>query len=102
MPRCYVAPATAAGRSKTMKIGMLNISSNRAGDPPSAALRDWVDVGVAAERNGFWSCWTTEHHFASDRSYQPFGLSAEEFPPTDYDMASDPFTLLTFLAAKTT
>jgi alkanesulfonate monooxygenase SsuD/methylene tetrahydromethanopterin reductase-like flavin-dependent oxidoreductase (luciferase family) len=84
-----------------MKFGTNNISSNRRGNPPSEILREWVATAVEAERLGFWSAWTTEHHFASDASYRPYGLSEDIFPATDYDMAADPFTLLSYLAGKT-
>jgi alkanesulfonate monooxygenase SsuD/methylene tetrahydromethanopterin reductase-like flavin-dependent oxidoreductase (luciferase family) len=46
--------------------------------------------------------WTTEHHFASDRSYKPFGVGPDRYSPeADYDLAADPFTLLSYAAAKT-
>ena len=66
------------------------------------ALNEWLNLGIEAERLGFWSAWTTEHHFQSDRDYQPYGVSADEYAVADYDMATDPLQLLGWLAAKTT
>lgn len=84
-----------------MKIGINNFTSNLQGVSPKRVMDDWVELGVEAERLGFWSLWVTEHHFGSDPAFRPFGVPAELFPPTDYDMSVDPLTMLTFLAGKT-
>jgi alkanesulfonate monooxygenase SsuD/methylene tetrahydromethanopterin reductase-like flavin-dependent oxidoreductase (luciferase family) len=85
-----------------MRFGINVTTSNRAGDSPAKVLGDYLETAERAEALGYSSLWTTEHHFASDRSYRPFGISEEEYPTTDYDMASDPMTLLSWAAAKTT
>ncbi|HEY6762961.1 MAG TPA: LLM class flavin-dependent oxidoreductase [Baekduia sp.] len=84
-----------------MRFGVLNISHNRAGADPAVALRDWVDVALEVERLGFWSVWTTEHHFASDTGYRPFGVDPDEYTTVDYDMSPDALTLLAYAAART-
>lgn len=84
-----------------MEFGINMINSNRAGDPPSTVLDQFVETAIAADELGYRSIWTTEHHFASDREYRPFGTSEEEYPTLDYDMSSDPMTLLGWAAAKT-
>jgi alkanesulfonate monooxygenase SsuD/methylene tetrahydromethanopterin reductase-like flavin-dependent oxidoreductase (luciferase family) len=35
-------------------------------------------------------------------SLSPFAISEDEYPTTDYDMASDPMRLLSWVAARTT
>src|SRR6185503_383593 len=40
-------------------------------------------------------------HFGSDRGYRPHDVSVEEYVDTDYDMASEPMMLLTYVAAQT-
>jgi alkanesulfonate monooxygenase SsuD/methylene tetrahydromethanopterin reductase-like flavin-dependent oxidoreductase (luciferase family) len=85
-----------------LKFGT-NIMTHRAfGDSSARVLNEWVQNAVLAEQLGYHSAWTTEHHFQSDPNYRPFGLTEEQYPPVDYDLASDPMTLLTWAAAKTT
>jgi alkanesulfonate monooxygenase SsuD/methylene tetrahydromethanopterin reductase-like flavin-dependent oxidoreductase (luciferase family) len=84
-----------------MEFGINMINSNRAGSPPSTVLDQFVETAIAADELGFRSIWTTEHHFASERDYQPLGAPEDVYSTIDYDMASDPMTLLSWAAAKT-
>lgn len=84
-----------------MRIGVLIIAHSPQTADPRDVYEQWLEVALEAERLGFWSAWTTQHHFQSERSYRPFGLSAEEWPTVDYDLAADPLTMLTWVAAKT-
>jgi alkanesulfonate monooxygenase SsuD/methylene tetrahydromethanopterin reductase-like flavin-dependent oxidoreductase (luciferase family) len=83
-----------------MKFGTILTPHWDNGVTQSDALHDMVERAIHAERCGFWSCWTTEHHFANDPSYAPFGWPGGNFPA--YDLAADPLTLLTYIAARTT
>jgi len=84
-----------------MEFGTMIITTQMAGDSPSQIFEQWVSNAEEAERLGFHSAWTTEHHFGSDPGYRPFDLGIEEYPGSDYDLAPDPMTLLTWAAART-
>jgi alkanesulfonate monooxygenase SsuD/methylene tetrahydromethanopterin reductase-like flavin-dependent oxidoreductase (luciferase family) len=77
------------------------ITTEMAGDSPRNVYAQFMENAFAAERYGLHSIWTTEHHFGSDRSYQPYGANPDQYPGSDYDLAPDPMTLLTWAAAKT-
>jgi len=79
----------------------MNMSHAADGASHADVYARWVDVAVAAEELGFWSVWTTEHHFASDRTYRPFLVPDDEYRAYDYDLAADPLALLAYAAAKT-
>ena len=84
-----------------MKFGILFSRSTEVGRNMHEAYQEWVDFGVEVERLGYWSYWTTQHHFASERDYIPFNTPASEWPPSDFDTVPDPFPLLSYLGAKT-
>jgi alkanesulfonate monooxygenase SsuD/methylene tetrahydromethanopterin reductase-like flavin-dependent oxidoreductase (luciferase family) len=84
-----------------LKVGILQTAFCPAGTDPARVLDDWIGNAVEAERLGYWSCWTTEHHFGSDPSYAPFGVPESEYSLIDYDLAADPLTLLSHVAART-
>jgi alkanesulfonate monooxygenase SsuD/methylene tetrahydromethanopterin reductase-like flavin-dependent oxidoreductase (luciferase family) len=62
-------------------------------------LEQCVERMEFADRLGYYASWTTEHHFATDPTYLPYGLPEARFPA--YDLASDPLTFLTYVAART-
>jgi len=85
-----------------MKFGLFSQTFSPAGTDPADHYRQFVDYAQEAERLGFWSLWTTEHHFSPDKSYRPYDASEDEYPiPTEYDLSPDPLTLLSYTAAKT-
>lgn len=84
-----------------MRFGTMIIMTQMEGDRSTDVLANWAHNALEAERLGYYSVWTTEHHFGSDPSYRPFGLSREEYPGSDYDLAPDPMTALTWAAAQT-
>jgi alkanesulfonate monooxygenase SsuD/methylene tetrahydromethanopterin reductase-like flavin-dependent oxidoreductase (luciferase family) len=85
-----------------VKFGIFNMSAAPVPSDHRDVYDRLVEVAVTAERLGFWSLWTTEHHFQSDRSYLPFGVSPQAYDPqAEYDISADPLTLLTYVAAKT-
>jgi alkanesulfonate monooxygenase SsuD/methylene tetrahydromethanopterin reductase-like flavin-dependent oxidoreductase (luciferase family) len=84
-----------------MKIGAMAISHCPVASDSAAAYDTWLRIGLEAERLGLWSFWTTQHHFGSERDYRPYGVGEDVWQTTDYDLAPDPLTLLTYLAAKT-
>ena len=84
-----------------MKFGILFSRSVEVGRNMHDAYQEWVDFGVEVERLGFWSYWTTQHHFAHERDYLPFDTPESEWPRTDFDTVPDPFPLLAYIGAKT-
>jgi alkanesulfonate monooxygenase SsuD/methylene tetrahydromethanopterin reductase-like flavin-dependent oxidoreductase (luciferase family) len=84
-----------------MKFGILFPRSVEVGRNMHEAYQEWVDLGVEVERLGFWSFWTTQHHFGSERDYRPFDVPESEWTQSDFDTVPDPFPLLAYLGAKT-
>jgi alkanesulfonate monooxygenase SsuD/methylene tetrahydromethanopterin reductase-like flavin-dependent oxidoreductase (luciferase family) len=85
-----------------VKIGAMAISHCPVASDSATAYDTWLQIGLEVERLGLWSYWTTQHHFGSERDYRPYGVGEEVWQTTDYDLAPDPLTLLTYLAARTT
>jgi alkanesulfonate monooxygenase SsuD/methylene tetrahydromethanopterin reductase-like flavin-dependent oxidoreductase (luciferase family) len=85
-----------------MKFGTFNMTAAPEGSSHAELYQNFVEMAIEAERLGFWSVWTTEHHFSSDKSYRPYDVTTEEYPvPAEYDLTGDPLTLLSYAAAKT-
>jgi alkanesulfonate monooxygenase SsuD/methylene tetrahydromethanopterin reductase-like flavin-dependent oxidoreductase (luciferase family) len=84
-----------------MRIGVLQTASSLSAAAPGDALRRFTRVSIEAERLGYFSTWTTHHKYGSSPSYRPNEVSVEDYPDTDYDMATDPLTLLAYVAAQT-
>ena len=84
-----------------MRVGLVQTSSSLPDEEPGGAVHRFVRIAVRAEELGYWSVWSTEHHFGSDRGYRPHDVSVEEYVDTDYDMASEPMMLLSYVAAQT-
>lgn len=82
-----------------MKIGTAHTMHWRHGQTQQQVYKECVEKMVLADKLGYWSSWTTEHHFATDPSYLPYGHPDGAFAA--YDLASDPLTFLTYVAAKT-
>ncbi len=81
-----------------MKFGIMCSPHWPEGRSQASVYEDTLGHMLEAERLGYWSAWTTEHHFAADPDYRPFGLE-ESFPA--YDVVPDPLTLLSHVAART-
>lgn len=82
-----------------MEIGTIHTISGLKRRTEQSALRELVERIQSAEQHGFYSSWLTEHHFANDPSYEPYGLDASAFYA--YDLSGDPLTILSHVAAKT-
>lgn len=84
-----------------MKFGLFSQTLSPVGTDPKTHYDLFVDYAQEAERLGFWSLWTTEHHFSPDKSYRPYGVGDEYALDTEYDLNPDPLVLLAYTAAKT-
>ena len=83
-----------------MKFGTIHTPHWDEGITQEQVLRQTADRMVRAESLGFWSAWTTEHHFGNDPTYLPYG--ARDRQVLAYDVVADPMTLLAYVAARTT
>ncbi len=82
-----------------MKFGIV-LTPHWSGQTSQAAVYEqMINRMVTAEALGYHAVWTTEHHFANDPDYLPFGWEGARLRA--YDLAPDPLTLLTFGAART-
>jgi alkanesulfonate monooxygenase SsuD/methylene tetrahydromethanopterin reductase-like flavin-dependent oxidoreductase (luciferase family) len=81
-----------------MKFGILFSPHWPEGRSQQLVYQQVIDHIVAAEDLGYWSAWVTEHHFAADPNYKPFGLNGP-FPA--YDLIVDPLAFLSYAAAVT-
>jgi alkanesulfonate monooxygenase SsuD/methylene tetrahydromethanopterin reductase-like flavin-dependent oxidoreductase (luciferase family) len=84
-----------------VRFGLMDINHCGLHQDPGEVYANFIDICVTGEQLGYWSMWTTEHHFGSDAGYRPYGVSEDEYPHIDYDLSPDPLTLLTWAAAKT-
>lgn len=82
-----------------MRFGTFNILGWEAGTDQDAVIDRGIERIVLAEELGFSSAWLTEHHFANDSAYDPYGFTGSDCRA--YDLSVDPLTILTFAAART-
>src|SRR3954469_12513457 len=83
-----------------MKFGLFSMTHAPVDVSHAQTYADFHALVDEGERLGFWSMWTTEHHFSSNPEYVPFG-AADYTRPAEYDISPDPFTLLAYTAART-
>jgi alkanesulfonate monooxygenase SsuD/methylene tetrahydromethanopterin reductase-like flavin-dependent oxidoreductase (luciferase family) len=85
-----------------VKFGLFSQTAAPLGSDHAKLYGDFLDFAIEAERLGYWSLWTTEHHFSPDKTYRPYGANETEYPvQAEYDLTSDPLTLLAYVAART-
>ncbi|MET0239120.1 MAG: LLM class flavin-dependent oxidoreductase [Sphingobium sp.] len=82
-----------------MKFGTVLISHWDGDREPSSIYQTMLDNVLLAEKLGYYSIYTTEHHFANDPEYLPFDWDQARFKA--YDLAPDPITLFSYFAART-
>jgi len=76
-----------------MKFGLFSMTHAPVDVPHAETYENFHALVDEGERLGFWSMWTTEHHFKSNPAYVPLG-AADYTRPAEYDISPDPFTLL--------